>query len=280
MRKYYLPLVVFSLAALIKFTVIPVIILFILVIVCKQRQIVSLPRLALRDKLRSWYVLFQSFLFACALSAGVALAFYAPFWVGHSAGEILFSFTSAPAARSASNSLLSVILIGKDFLHIPPTILSGQFLNELSQRSLWDRITLVAVVGSSVLSARQLWRKPTILTFAQTSLIVLSVLLMVTPWFYPWYILWLVGLAIVCLPPVTNRWGRALVGFALVFSLSAFLTYFFSGEIALMSAWEQFFRARIPILLVGSALLFINTLVPPVLTLFGIAFAPRSNLKG
>jgi len=38
---------------------------------------------------------------------------------------------------------------------------------------------------------------------------------------------WLVGLAVVCLPVARDRLGRALFTFALAFSASAFLTYYY-----------------------------------------------------
>ncbi len=152
---------------------------------------------------------------------------------------------------------------------------AGWFLDVLSQRSTWDGTTILVVACCCTISAVALWRKPTTLTFVRAVLATLSALLVITPWFYPWYILWLIGPAIVCLPSTANRWVRALIAFVLVFSLSAFLTYFFSGEIALGSAWEQFFSKRIPIALADIGFACINTLVPPTLTFLIVAFVAK-----
>jgi hypothetical protein len=71
-----------------------------------------------------------------------------------------------------------------------------------------------------------LWRMPTTRTMILASLATLGLLLVVTPWFFSWYVTWLVGLAAISLPTTRDRFGRALVAFALTFSATAFVTYF------------------------------------------------------
>jgi hypothetical protein len=83
------------------------------------------------------------------------------------------------------------------------------------------------------------------------TLAVLGVLLLVTPWFFPWYVTWLVGLAAACLP-MRDRLGRAAIGAALVFSASAFCIYLFRGFPAI-GDWEGFTS--------------LTTVGPPLLTL-------------
>ena len=63
----------------------------------------------------------------------------------------------------------------------------------------------------------------------QATLALLGALLIVTPWFFPWYVLWLVSLAAVITPTRHERVKRALMGSTLVFSASAFLIYLFRG---------------------------------------------------
>jgi hypothetical protein len=52
----------------------------------------------------------------------------------------------------------------------------------------------------------------------------------VAPWFLTWYTSWPVALAVVCLPVMYDRKGRALLAFALVFSATGFFLYLYNGS--------------------------------------------------
>ena len=102
-----------------------------------------------------------------------------------------------------------------------------------------------------------MWYAPSIRTFTLAALAALGALLIVTPWFYDWYITWLIGLAAVSLPLSHSRIGRALLAFTLTFSASAFLTYLFKDGYPPFGIW--------------TGLLCLTTIVPPLLA-FLIAF--------
>src|SRR5205823_11506941 len=97
----------------------------------------------------------------------------------------------------------------------------------LSARSTWDDINYGILGLSCVLGAIALWRSPTLNTLLLASLAALGALLIVTPWFYSWYITWIIGLAALVIPLRCTPAGRALLAFSLAFSASALLTYLF-----------------------------------------------------
>jgi hypothetical protein len=68
---------------------------------------------------------------------------------------------------------------------------------------------------------------------ALAALATLGALLIVTPWFYSWYVLWLLGLAMVSLSPSGKAIGQALIAFALTFSVTALCVYLYKGDIPL-----------------------------------------------
>jgi hypothetical protein len=112
-------------------------------------------------------------------------------------------------------------------LHGLPSHTSWTFtaLYIFSQRNVWDKINYATLFCLLIAGAVWLWRVPTIRTLMLASLATLGVLLVVTPWFFSWYVTWLVGLAAVCLPTTNDRIGRALVAFTLTFSASALVIY-------------------------------------------------------
>ncbi len=107
------------------------------------------------------------------------------------------------------------------------------------------------VLSALIVSTIWLWRTPTTRTLVLTSIAVLGPLLIVTTWFYPWYVTWLVGLAAVSIPTSHQRVARALFAFALVFSASARLTYLTAGRQDLVD-WDVISCAA--------------TIIPPMLT--------------
>jgi hypothetical protein len=211
-------LVAFTLAALIKFTAAPLIVFFLLL----------LARTAIihNKSLRSALLLLFT---GGIISGGIALILYAPFWIGHSIQEISGSFTSPPSANAAYGSILSAL---HNWIKVHGWSSGSAFegpLRFFSQHKTWQTINLVVLLTLMLCGNLWLWRNPTTRTLALASLAVLGALLIVTPWFFPWYVTWLVGLAAVGLPIHRSRLGRALVGGTLAFSASAFCIYLFRG---------------------------------------------------
>jgi len=221
---YYLPPVIaFTLAALVKFTALPLLAFFVVLLAFRT----FVPSQGTREGyLGSWRSTLSKVLVSCTVSGLLALIFYAPFWIRHSVHDIVQSFSSPPSAYFSENSMLRVIFEWIK-LHGLPSYTSWTYtaLYTFSQRNVWDKINYATLFCLLIAGAVWLWRVPTIRTLMLASLATLGVLLVVTPWFFSWYVTWLVGLAAVCLPTTNDRIGRALVAFTLTFSASALVIY-------------------------------------------------------
>jgi hypothetical protein len=239
---YYLPPVIaFTLAALVKFTALPVLAFFVVMLALRTLfpSSPALISLTLQQKASlHWRSTLSKVLLACAVSGLLALIFYAPFWIRHSVHDIVRSFSSPPSSYFSENSMLRVIVEWIK-LHSLPSHTSWTYtpLYILSQRNVWDKINYVTLFCLLIIGAIWLWRVPTIRTMILASLATLGVLLVVTPWFFSWYVSWLVALAAVCLPTTNDRIGRALVAFTLTFSASA-LTIYVSAIPWNVSGWS------------------------------------------
>lgn len=210
---YVLSLVAFTLAVLVKYSVAPVTAIFILVLFIRtfgcrgERQI------------RAVIVACINALVACCISLSIVLALYSPFWIGHPIPVIVDSFVSIPLEQQVRNSLLFTIESWNGAHLLSPNL---QFL---SDRSLWSIMMVLMALIPILIGLIALWRAPETRTIALVSLASLSGLLFFTPWFFDWYIIWLIGLAAVCLPVTSDRVARALVAFALTFSATGMLIY-------------------------------------------------------
>jgi hypothetical protein len=237
-RGYLPPVIAFTLAALVKFTTLPLITLFILFLV--WRALRPHPSTAFHFKeaiAKGWR---PALLLACTASitsALVALAFYGPFWIGHGIQSIQRSFASPPSALYAENSILRAILAWNQSHTLPPHTLGYTLIQVFSVRKTWDSINIAILAGAVIAGAIWLWHAPSTRTFALVSLATLGALLIVTPWFYSWYVTWLVGLVAVCLPLAQNRTGRSLLAFTLTYSATAFLTYLFKDGYPPFGIW-------------------------------------------
>ncbi len=255
-RGYLPPLIALTLAALVKFTTLPLIALFIVFIALKAWR-ASTSDAAKVTTVHDW----KPALFAVVVSgitAGViALAFYGPFWIGHSIHDIQLSFTTPPSALYAENSILRAILAWGHDHSLPAHTLGSKLIQIFSVRKVWDDINIAILGIMCIVGAIWMWYAPSIRTFTLAALAALGALLIVTPWFYDWYITWLIGLAAVSLPLSHSRIGRALLAFTLTFSASAFLTYLFKDGYPPFGIW--------------TGLLCLTTIVPPLLA-FLIAF--------
>ncbi len=227
---YLPPVLAFTLAALVKFTALPLIALFLVVLARNTLYPAQATSLTTNEQTGAlqWRSMFLKVLLACIGGGLVALTFYAPFWLGHSIHDIRQSFSSPPSARLSEYSLLRAIYQWI-LAHGLPAHTSWTYmpLSILSQRTVWDRINYVILGCLLIIAITWIWRVPTTRTMVLAALATLGALLIVTPWFFAWYVTWLVGLASVCLPISHDRIGRALVAFTLTFSATALSTYLY-----------------------------------------------------
>ncbi len=226
LRSAILPIIAFTLAALVKYTIIPLVALAIFALVFRSLCADTAGTLNKREMLaRRWRPALLIGFAACMTSGIVIAAFYGPFFLGHSLQAIAQSFTNPPSSRMAHKSILDGIT-QQLLLHPAP---SNSLLVRLSRPKLWDVINVATIAGSMIIGALWLWRKPTTRTFILASLLTLGAFLLVAPWFLPWYVTWLVPLAVVCLPVKGEPVVRGLVAFALTFSATALVLYLYNG---------------------------------------------------
>ncbi|MHB8599268.1 MAG: hypothetical protein ACYDER_20955 [Ktedonobacteraceae bacterium] len=236
--NYILPVVAFTLSALIKFTTLPLIIFFLVLLARKTFYATSTDRATVRQEALPRWLSTCIHVFLAGLMCGLTmLAFYAPFWIGHNLVEIVRSFLSPPSSTNSENSIHRALLEWIKRHGLPPQS-SWEYLpmTIFSSHTVWNVISIVVLGCAIVIGAIFLWRIPTTQTLILAGLAALGALLIVTPWFYSWYIIWLIALAGASFSLPDNRMRRALVGFALVFSFIAFLTYI-SNTIALLGEW-------------------------------------------
>ncbi len=241
-------LLCFTLAALIKFTAAPLAVLFLVLL---GRKTLYAVRDAVGKVALQWRAAIRTVVLSGAICAGCALVLYIPFWIGQSPHTIIVSFTNPPSANSAYGSILSAIL---NWIRWHGAANPGWRETPLlffSQYKVWQNIALVALVVTMIGGIVWIWKVPTARTLMLATLAVLGALLLVTPWFFPWYVTWLVGLAAASLP-MRDRLGRAVIGAALAFSASAFCIYLFRG-FPPIGDWE--------------GLICLTTVGPPLLTL-------------
>ena len=234
-RGYVPPLIAFTLAALIKFTTLPLIVLFIIFLTWRVLRPAQSPALPFRKAvMQRWRPALLTVCIAIISGGLLALILYAPFWIPHNFTGIQHTFTRTPSAQFAENSILLAIFKWYEANNNQPDYL---VLQVLSARWVWDTINTVVLAGFLLTGAFWLWHAPTIRTFILASLVTLGGLLIITPWFFSWYITWLIGLVVVCLPLAHNRLGRSLLAFILAFSISAFSTYLFKDGIPPFGIW-------------------------------------------
>lgn len=256
-RNYLPPLIACTLAALVRFTAVPFVVFFIVLLACRTLRSSRLADQSDRTtRLLTWRPALLNILVAGVVSVLVALVAYVPFWIGHSVGDILSSFSSQPSVHGSDFSIMRAI-VEWDKRHLfPPFTGIAKVLYLLSLHSVWNVINTATLIGMLLLGSIWLWRNPTTRVLILAMLATLGALLVVTFWFYPWYIIWLIGLAGVSLFTLRDRLGRALLAFSLTFSFTALFVYFLDG-VPPMPTW------------IGLACL--TTVGPPVLA-FIISF--------
>ena len=217
--SYLPPLIAFTLAALIQPLVTPIIILFLLLLASRAFSAANLP-----DAPTNRYPPLALPLSGMLVSALVALALYGPFWIGHSVQEIIVSFRSAPPAQFAQGSILAT-LQQWNAAHGKP----DGFAAILSQHGTWDVLSAVVVISGLLAGGFSLRRAATMRMLILIALSILLAVLLITPWFQPSYLIWLVGMAVILLPIIYERLSWGLIAFSLTASVSALLVYLFDS---------------------------------------------------
>jgi hypothetical protein len=224
---YLPPIIAFTLAALVKFTALPLILLYLIFLARSTLYPVPLASLANQQKASLlWGAMFFKVLLAAVTGSLLGILFYAPFFIRHSIYDIVHSFSSPPSSYYSENSLLRAIVEWMKAHALPaPTSWTYTIVFELSHRHAWDTLNFVVLLSILIIGAICVWRIPTTRTIVLVALAVFGVLLVITPWFFSWYVTWLVGLAAVSLSAIYDHIERGLVAFSLAFSTTAFVTY-------------------------------------------------------
>jgi hypothetical protein len=223
----YLPAVIaLTLAVLVKFTALPILAMYLLFLIYTLlRSTVDSPR-ELRRALRNWRPAVFALLWSCLVGALIMLIFYGPFWFGHDLPAIMASFKNPPSALYSENSFMRSAV---DWLTHHSAQQQNSLLLRLSRRNFWDELNFTAIILCLLVGAVLFWFKPTTRTFVVIALATMCVILIITPWFYSWYITWILGLAVICLPTRRSRVETALLALTCTFSFSALLTYLFDA---------------------------------------------------
>lgn len=237
LKDYLLPVVAFTVATLVKFTTGPIIIFFLILLAHKtfyRNQAVPNGSSGRRAFSFQWSFLrpvLKPVFLTGLVGSLLVLGIYAPFWIGHSLHDIVNSFAAPPSSRLSQNSILRAIL---EWIKIyglsTPGSLTHKLLTVFSNHTVWNIIDIVAVGAGMIAGAFWLWSNPTTRTMVLATLATLGIFLVVTPWFFPWYVIELVGLFVVCIPIAHDRLGRAVVAFAVTFSITGFFPYLFSSR--------------------------------------------------
>ncbi|GHO87975.1 hypothetical protein [Dictyobacter formicarum] len=211
----YLPVVVaFTAAVLVKFSAAVVLPIFVLAVCFATIQADSK-----NDKL-VWKRALLSGIISTVVFGVITLACYGPFWIGHSFHDIVLGFTTLPASSDSISSVLSTFKNYNLYHALLPV------LNIFKSRLLWNIINFLAMVLPIVVGCLYLWRAPDTRTIALVTLASFAGFLLSTPWFFSWYLIWLVGLLPFCVAARMNRISYTLLAFSLTFSATAFFSYY------------------------------------------------------
>ncbi|WP_136625217.1 hypothetical protein [Dictyobacter kobayashii] len=214
-RGYLPPIVAFTAAVLVKFSAAPVLPVFVLAV-----GIATIQADSKNGKL-VWQRAMRSAVIATAVFVVLTLACYGPFWIGHSFQDIVRGFTTLPSASDSTNSILSVFKNYNNGHALPAA------LNIFKSRPLWNIINILAMVLPIVIGCVYLWRAPNTRTIAIVTLASFGGFLLSTPWFFSWYLVWMVALVPFCFSATRmGRFSRALLAFSLAFSATAFISYY------------------------------------------------------
>ncbi|HEU4329277.1 MAG TPA: glycosyltransferase 87 family protein [Roseiflexaceae bacterium] len=131
-----------------------------------------------------------------AQMAGLALvcavALYAPFWAG---GQVLWWLSGGTALNQALNSPYMLTERALPPLLERLGLLSGAPAEQLAIR-LNGLVGRAVMLIACLLACAAVWRRPSFERFIQSCFgMLLAILLLGLPWFWPWYVLWGLALA-------------------------------------------------------------------------------------
>ncbi len=255
------PMIALTLAMLTKFTAAPMIVL--LLVLLARKTLAPDDSLLRHPRVWHWSAALRLLAAAIGISAGLTGICYAVFWLGHSPTEILRSFTAQPSASGEYGSILEAIHKWTRLYGFPGPPWLAALLRVFSSYSTWQGIKIAVAVILMLAGMLWQWRVPTTRTLALATLALLAGLLIVTPWFFPWYVTWIVGLAAPGLPYQHERVPRALLAFTLAFSASAHCIYLFAHNWAPLGTW------------IG--LTCLTTVIPPLVALLAFLILPTGK---
>ena len=232
-KHYLLPLLAITMAVLIKFTSAPLVVLFLVLLARK-----TLIKTHANSFTQRWVPALFKVCVAGVLCGLTIVLFYLPFWLGHSISAIVKSFSLAPSSYFAENSLLRVFYERVKSHGFPPhTSWLYWPIYLFSRRRTWDIINTIILAATLGMGAKLLWRVPTTRSMIFAALVVFEAVLIVTPWFYAWYVLWIVALAALVLTEHDSGTHKMGILFTFVFSASAFFTYIMPYYLQSFDRW-------------------------------------------
>ena len=253
LRNYWPGLVMLTLAVLVKFTSIPLIIFFLLVLAAKT---LGTPQTPVREM--PWMAAIKNVVVAGLIFVVLVVLAYLPYWIGHSPIAILKSFGAPPSSNGAENSLMKVASLLKQ-----NGVASGPIITLLANHSFWSIVDVLAMMIAVLVGAWYTWRSPSMQTMVLGSLATLAIILLVTPWFYSWYVVWLMILVPLALAFPIGRATKALLAFCLTFSATAFATYI-SVAFFHVNGYQLAIR-------------YLLMIVPPIIVAIGVYFFSHAS---
>jgi len=213
-RGYLLPMLGFTLATLVKFSAAPALAVCVLAL--------FFARLQADRKAGSivWWPALRSALIATGSSLAMIIVLYAPFWIGHSFHDIISTVTSQPSSADSINSILSTFANYNNAHQLPA------YLSILKSHKLWSLLNIVAMLAPIALGCKFLWKKQDTRTVTLIVIASFAGFLITAPWFFPWYLIWIIGIVPFVLPIEKSRFTRATVVFSLVYSATAYMGYY------------------------------------------------------
>ena len=262
LRGYLLPVLLMTFAVLIKFTSVPLLLFFGWLLLRR-----TLLEAGLLVPVKRWRHALINVALASIVSVLTMLFFYGPFWIGHSIAAIVHSFSSPPSASASENSIMRSFVEWIKLHGVPArTSLTYYPVHLLSEHRIWNDINIMTLMVTLLVGGVLLWRTPTMRNVLFATLFTFEAILVVTPWFYSWYTLWIVGLAIVLF--ASGRETRPFITFAVVFSITTFFVYL-SGYYLMPLAYKgDWLATRVAL-----------TIVPPLLVFVGMLFFNRSGAR-
>ncbi len=238
LRAHLPALLALTLAMLIKFTAL--VILGLLIVMLVFRVLRDSGHVNLADAVRAaWRPALRRLLASLACCGLLGLLAYLPFWLGHAPLEIIVSLV-APPSTSRGLGQFSILRAIQEWAYYHPHPVeswSNLLLLLLQQRSVWNAIDVCVLSMTLLVALWRLWQRPVLVRLISGGLLVLGGILIVTPWFFPWYLVWLLPLAALSLPQRPGGLEYALLGSTLIFSLSAFAIYLSRGYPPVGGGW-------------------------------------------